>query len=137
MGLHLKTISANSKFLFALLMFFCLSGLAVVSAQESTEPAALAPGYMLILFFILVVIIWVLALLRKTVGMSLLSGLSWFALMYALFIAGDTSNGLTVGFSIVCTLLGVIMVMLAIYQGFELLRQEAEAKQRKIVEEVL
>lgn len=92
---------------------------------------------MFALFFAVVLIVWVLAIARQTVGMSILSAVCWFSFALALFILGDTESAFTLGFAILAVLLCIIMFVLAFYQAFNLLKEAAAEKQRQIAEEIM
>lgn len=91
---------------------------------------------MFIVFFIVVLIIWLLAIIRRSVGMTLLSGICWFSFAISLFIFGDPDAGFTLGFAILAVLLAIIMFVLAIYQAFVLLGEQAAEKQRAREEDI-
>ena len=99
--------------------------------------AVLSPTISFVLFFAIVILVWVFAIVRQTLGMSVLSALSWFSLMFALFIVGDLTSGLTLGMAIFSCMLGVVMIVVAIFQAFESLRRAAEEKQRRFQEEIM
>lgn len=91
---------------------------------------------MFIIFFIVVMVIWLLAVMRRAVGMTLLSALCWFSFAISLFIFGDPEASFTVGFAVLATLLAIIMFIIAIYQAFQLLKEQAEERQRAVEEEL-
>ncbi len=104
----------------------------------SANPIALAvlsASTSFILFFAIVIILFVFALARQTIVMSMLSCMSWFALSIAIYIVGE-ADGLTGGISLFSLLMFFIMLILTIKQSAGYLAAEAEEKKRRIAEEV-
>jgi len=105
--------------LFALLLFGCFVG--GVNAQDPTPTPSLSAtvdvggivgvGSLFLLFGVLVLVVWVLAVVRGSVGMCALSSGLWIAFGFGLMIVGEPGNGFVVGFTYISFLLGIVMAV--------------------------
>lgn len=85
------------------------------------------------LFFALLVVgtvIFVLALYRKTAGLSLFSALTWFALSY-ISMDAETLTAYAIAAGYIFLIAGIVMILNTFYLAFEYLAQAAEGSKQK------
>jgi len=88
------------------------------------------------MLFGLTLIIFMFALVRKTIGMYLFSSLLWVGLSFSVWGVADPENGLTQGSSYIFLILGLIMFILTIYLAITSIKEDQKEKDRKIAQEV-
>lgn len=89
-----------------------------------------------ILIFAVCLIMFMFALVRKTVGMHMISSLLWFGLSYAVWGVADPTSGLTQGSSYIFLILGIVMLVLTFVVSFTQIKENQKERDRKLAEDV-
>lgn|SRR5690554_3854552 len=105
--------------------------------MENISPVFLAVSFDVLyqLFFVLAMVIFVLALYRHTVLSCAVSMIAWFSLSFLTLYSAEVEGGL--GIALFCSLLGVIMLMLTFKAAFDYFETVADENNRKISEEII
>jgi hypothetical protein len=123
---HSKTLSVaavSMLILFVLIYLFTGS----VYAQDPTSSTFaqsdvdvlsgfVSVGSLFLLFGVLVLVVWTLAIVRSSVGMCAISSGLWVAFGFGLMVVGEPGNGFVVGFTFISFMLGVVMVVSMFYE---------------------
>jgi len=89
-----------------------------------------------ILIFALTLLIFMFALVRRTIGMNFLSSVLWFGLSFVVFGVADPTSGLTQGSSYIFLIFGIVMLSLTFVTVFQTFKERQKEKERKIAEDV-
>ena len=97
---------------------------------------ALSSNLLFVMLFALTLIIFMFAMLRKTIGMFLFSSLLWMGLSFSIWSVADPESGLTQGSSYIFLILGLIMFILTIYIAITSIKEGQKENDRKVAEEI-
>jgi hypothetical protein len=111
-------------------LMFVLYG--VASVQPSPSPSVdgdgggvVGNGSLFFVFAVLVLVVWVLALIRGSVGFYALSSGLWVLFGFVLQVVGEPGSGFVAGFTIVSFLLGVVMAVLCVVEAARLVKSRS------------
>ncbi|MDR2699545.1 MAG: hypothetical protein LBC12_01820 [Nitrososphaerota archaeon] len=134
---HLKTLSVASTLFVLLILAFA----GYVNAQDPTdtptatttittaEPfAVVGVGTLFVLFGLLVFLLLCLAVIRGSVTLSVLSAVCWFTFAATLFIVSDAESVFVGVFSWISMMLGITMMIFAVWKAANLLQNASEGK---------
>ena len=107
-----------------------------ISAND-TGLFAVSPAYMYTFFFIIVMVLFIVALLRQTIILSLLSSIAWLGFALSVFIVANPEDPLTLVMGMLGILLFFIMLVLTVYYAADYLRYEAENRKRRVAEDII
>jgi len=124
-----------------LLLIVCCG---VVLGQDPTPTASVEPlpsnlntllvepfvgvDIMFVLFAIIVFLVWVLAVVRQTFGLSIISMVCWFAFSAGIMTLGNLDVGWVLWFAYLCSGFGIFMMVMSFYHAFRLFQSSAEGR---------
>jgi len=129
---HFRPLSVAATLIF-FVMLICGLFTGTVNAQTTTDGNGedISSGgsdlFLLGLLFVLVVVVFVLALVSGNVGLLALSGGLWVALGFALQVFG-VGGGFAAGFSYICFLLGFVMIAFMFAGMYRMLTTNGKSK---------